>query len=176
MANRLVLDALTLLRSACVRSTRSLVVAGSWLCRRATWRAARTAASDPSSRAQGGRQQHRRDEPEQGGSRHWHAGTAHGQAQCVPALCVAEERLQRAARVTGAGQDLPPRAYASGGLFDSTTHHHEPITCGKPVRGRGRRARRGSPEPDSRVAHGAGASVPAVPIERTRSGLHCVRW
>ena len=44
-------------------------MAGSWLCRRATWRAARTAASDPSSRAQGGRQQHWRDEPEQGGSR-----------------------------------------------------------------------------------------------------------
>ena len=96
--------------------------------------------------------------------------------QCVPALCVAEERLQRAARVTGAGQDLPPRAYASGGLFDSTTHHHEPITCGKPVRGRGRRARRGSPELDPRVTHGAGASASTVPIERTRSGLHCVRW
>ena len=96
--------------------------------------------------------------------------------QCVPALCVAEERLQRAARVTGAGQDLPPRAYASGGLFDSTTHHHEPITCGKPVRGRGRRARRGSPELDPRVTHGAGASASTVPIERTRSGLHCVRF
>ena len=96
--------------------------------------------------------------------------------QCVPALWVAEERLQRAARVTGAGQDLPPPAHASGGLFDSTTHHHEPIPCGKPVRGRGRRARRGSPELDSRVAHGAGASVPAVPIERTRSGPRCARW